>query len=169
MPKNSKFVVASSALFFVPTAISFFTQSLPVTIVFFNTSLFSTLYHYSGEQDYVELDILWATLSILVSMLLLGGIARKYPIWNLRIIIPVILGLAGLIIYLGFGQSDGENTNTYDYQLYHGLWHLLIGLAGISISITPVKLADVDLSYFSLYKDMLRSNKKKVNYDTFTK
>lgn len=151
------FVVASSAFLFVPTLVSFFRQSLIVTIVFFNAALFSTLYHTADEQEYEQLDLIWASLAVFTALVLLAAIARNFPPWNWRVILPVFLGLTAFIIYFSAGHSnDLSDTNSDQYTLWHSLWHLLVGLAGLFLVWTPVNLNDANVSYGELYQDIVR-------------
>lgn len=169
------YVVGSSALFFVPTLLSFFRQSIVVTIVLFNAALFSTLYHFSDETEYENLDIIWASITVLMALLLMAILARRFPPWNWRVFLPFSFGLAAFIVYFTQGQarategSDELDTDSNTYILWHSLWHVLIGLAGTFLVWTPVNLADANISYAQLYKDIHRNYvKNTMNVETFS-
>lgn len=151
-------VVASSSLFFVPAFLAFFRQNIVVAIIFFNAALFSTLYHLNDETEYEDLDVLWASLAVLISLVLLAVLARHYPPWHLRILVPFFLGVAGFIVYFVGGQMSSDPAVTEDdhYDLYHSLWHLFIGLAGAAVAWTPVNLAEANFTYGELYLDIAR-------------
>jgi uncharacterized membrane protein YfcA len=162
------FVIASSAFLFIPTFISFFRQSLIVTIILLNSAIFSTLYHLSDEKDYETFDLIWASLAILIGLLLLAALARKYPPWNWRIFMPFALSTAAFVIYFVEGSaSTTEDTDSSHYDLWHSLWHLLIGLAGLFLVWTPVNLADANISYADLYVNLYK-NSTHSKLDKFT-
>jgi predicted membrane channel-forming protein YqfA (hemolysin III family) len=151
-------VVASSAFFFLPALISFFRQNVVVTIIFFNAALFSTLYHVHDQDQYAELDVLWASLAVLTALTLLAVIAQHYAPWNWRVILPFLLGLTAFVLYFVGGQiSETEEAEKRDdYELYHSLWHLFVGLAGLVLAWTPVNLAEANLSYKDLYSKIVK-------------
>ena len=149
---GNPWVVASSAFFFAPAVVSLFRQHLIVTIIYTNAALFSTLYHVHNEQEYADLDVVWASLAVAVSMLLLAVLALHYAPWNWRVFLPFALGLAGMIVYFVAGQAfDAEEARTEHYEIYHSLWHLFVGLAGLILVWTPVDLREANLSYGELY------------------
>ena len=151
-------VVASSAFFFLPAFISFFRQSAIITIIFFNAALFSTLYHIHNEDQYAELDVLWASLAVLAALTLMTVIAQHYAPWNWRILLPFILGFTGFILYFVGGQNSSteEAEKSDDYDLYHSLWHVFVGLAGLVIVWTPVDLSEAKVSYGELYLKIIK-------------
>ncbi len=151
-------VIASSSLFFIPAIMSFFRQSLLVTIVFLCSALFSTLYHSSNEKSYADMDVLWANLAIFTALVLLALIAVRYPIWNWRVLLPVVFGLIGLVLYFVEGQADPNHPVDVHYDLYHSLWHLFICLAGVVLVWTPVDLSEANASYAEIYIKILKNN-----------
>lgn len=144
-------VVASSAFFFVPGLVAFLRQSILVAIVFLMSALFSTLYHTSNEQDYGDMDVMWASMAIFIALLMLAINAMHYAPWNWRVILPLAFGVAGIVLYVVGGQktTSGEAVN---YDLYHSLWHLFVGLAGLVLAWTPVDFTEVQYSYPDLYR-----------------
>lgn len=145
-------VVASSAFFFVPGLIAFLRQSIIVAIIFLMTALFSTLYHTSCEQDYGDMDVMWASMAILVALLMVAINAMHYAPWNWRVLLPVAFGVTGVVLYVVGGQNTNSGGEPSNYDLYHSLWHLFIGLAGIVLAWTPVDLTEVQYSYPDLYR-----------------
>ena len=151
-------VIASSALFFVPAAISVFRQSLLITLIFAATALFSTLYHASNETKYEEIDVFFACLSIILSLVMLALIAIHYAPWSWRVLLPVIFGAVGMIVYFLEGQASPDHSDLGDhYELYHSLWHLFIAIAGTILVWTPVNLGETSLSYSELYLKMKKN------------
>jgi len=152
-------VIASSAFFFVPTLLAFFRQSLLVTIIYFNAALFSTLYHVHDEKQYADLDVMWASLAVLISLVMLAVVALHYAPWNWRVFLPFAFGIAGFIVYFVGGQAsdtcvaEGDD----DYDLFHSLWHLFVGLAGLFIVWTPVDLSEASVSYGELYMKIIKN------------
>lgn len=145
------FVIASSALFFVPALISAFRQQLIVTITFTGAALFSTLYHSYNEQEFTELDVIWASLAILVALLMLAVLVRHYRPWHWRVSLPLALGLTALILYFVEGRNSTSNSvDPSHYNLYHSLWHLFVALSALVLVWTPVDLRETFCSYASL-------------------
>ena len=161
--KNSgnKYTVASAAFLFVPTLISVYTQAMPVTLTFAFSTVFSTMYHASDEDDYETLDVIWANIAMFLALIMIGLIAIRYGIFHWRVLVPFILGAAAIFIYFFNGYADDdENPNDLpDYDLYHSLWHVFLGLAAISIVITPVDIRDASGSYW----EMIRKKPVKAN------
>lgn len=149
---SNGWVIASSAFFFVPGVIAFLRQSILVSIIFLMTALFSTLYHTSNEQDYGDMDVMWASMAILVALLMLAINAMHYAPWNWRVVLPLAFGVTGIVLYVVGGQYTNSGGEPSNYDLYHSLWHLFIGLAGIVLAWTPVDLTEVQYSYPDLYK-----------------
>lgn len=145
-------VVASSAFFFVPGLIAFLRQSIIVAIVFLMSALFSTLYHTSNEKDYSDMDVMWANMAILVALLMLAINAMHYAPWNWRVIWPLAFGVTGMVLYIVGGQNTTSGGESDHYDLYHSLWHLFVGLAGIILAWTPVDFSEMQYSYPDLYR-----------------
>jgi len=169
MTSGNPWVIASSAFFFIPAILALFRQSLVVAIIYFNAAIFSTLYHVSDQKQYAELDVIWASLAILISLVMLAVISLYYAPWNWRVFLPFMFGISGLIVYFVGGQcSDTCQTNDHHYVLYHSLWHLFIGLAGLAVVWTPVKLQEAQFSYGELYlKIYANYNNNRLNEKSF--
>ena len=152
-------VIVSSALLFLPAILSFFRQSLVVTIVFFCSALFSTMYHANDENNYEDLDLIWASLTILVALVMLCLIATKYVFWNWRVLLPLVFGVAGLLVYFleGMQSTDPLQKDDSHYDLYHSLWHLFIAIAGTFLVWTPVNVAEANMSFSEIYIKILKN------------
>ncbi len=142
-------VVVSSSLFFIPGTIALFRQNIIVALVLLTSALFSMLYHVNNELAYSELDVIWASLAVLVSFILLAVLLTQYPPWNWRVLLPLAFGFAGLIVYFLEGQSTATITDEH-YEIYHSVWHLCIALAGISLVYTPVSLTDANFTFYEM-------------------
>lgn len=143
----------SSGLFFVPTIIAFFRQSFLITIIFFNAALFSTLYHASNEENYEELDVMWANLAVLCSLIILVIVSKRYSPWNWRVLVPTIFGLGAFGLYFGYGRAP-ETTNTEldnEYNLFHSLWHVLISISGMFVAWQTCDLSEINSTFASMY------------------
>lgn len=165
-------VIASSALFFIPTIISFFRQSIVVTLIYFFSALFSTLYHASNEGNYSQEDVMWAVLAIFISLIMLAILTLHYPIWNWRILIPICFGVAGIVIYLSEGQLNETACHHADeqYSIFHSIWHLLMALSATALVWSPIDLSEANMSYAQMYVEIRRSNQKnQVNFQSFKK
>ena len=157
-------VVASSALMFIPSAIAFFRQSMVVAIAFTVSTIFSVMYHVHSEKKYAELDIIWASLAILVALVMLTIISMRYPPWSWRIVLPVAFGMAAILEYFFMGQADDEtDSETDDYATFHSVWHLLIVAAATFLVVTPVDLRQAHHSYVALYHRTPKSAPAAVN------
>jgi NADH:ubiquinone oxidoreductase subunit 5 (subunit L)/multisubunit Na+/H+ antiporter MnhA subunit len=165
-------LIVSSALFFIPTALSFFRQSIVVTLIYFFSALFSTLYHANNEQSFSDEDVTWATFAILISLILLAVLTVHYPIWNWRIIVPILFGVAGIVIYVTEGQLSEAPCDHADdtYTTWHNIWHLLMAIAATVLVWTPVDLSEANMTYIEMYKKSARNNQKTpLNLESFKK
>lgn len=157
MTDSQTWVVASSALFFVPALIAFLRQSVLVAIVFINAAIFSTLYHIYDEDKYESLDVFWANMAMTVALVMLAVISIHYAPWNWRVLVPSVTGIVGLAMYFVGGQtvlSDGTVQEDPHYDLYHSLWHLLLSIAGTVVAWTPVDFAEAQQSYGQVYLNL---------------
>ncbi len=154
---GSPAVIATSALLFLPATVAFVRQAIPVAIVYFGAALFSTLYHSYGEQRYADMDVMWASLAVLVGLVVLALLAARYAFWNWRILVPALCGLAGVTLFFisadhGDDEEDGvSRSDNSNYEILHSIWHGLMTVAGIALLWTPVKLGDIaNMSYVDL-------------------
>lgn len=145
-------MIASSAFFFVPGLVAFLRQSILVAIVFLMSALFSTLYHTSNEQDYGDMDVMWANMAIFVALIMLAINAMHYAPWNWRVVLPLAFGVTGIVLYIVGGQNTHSGGEAVNYDLYHSLWHLFVGLAGLALAWTPVDFTEAQYSYPDLYR-----------------
>lgn len=169
MGKGHPWVIASSALFFIPAVLAFFTQSLIVTIIFVNSATFSTLYHVKNEKQYADLDVVWASLAVAVALVMLAILSLHHAPWNWRVLLPVVFGVAGFVLYFSGGQASDtcDIENDGDYDVFHSLWHLFVAMAGTTLVLTPVDLSESQLSYLDLAKKISKNyNKTKFNEKT---
>ena len=171
-PPGHAWVIASSALFFIPTVISFFRQSIVVTLIYFFSALFSTLYHASDENNYSDEDVMWAVLAIFISLVMLAILTLHYPIWNWRILIPILFGIAGIVIYVTEGQLSETPCDKADehYAIFHSIWHTLMAISGTALVWSPIDLAEANMSYAQMYVEIRRNNRKNnVDFHSFKK
>lgn len=149
MSESHNWVVASAALFFVPATISVFTQNLLVSIIYFGSALFSTLYHAYDETQFVEEDLLFAILAIVISLVVLAVIARHFSWYSWRILVPLLSGVTGVGIY--FCQGQLSLPEPISYEIYHSIWHLLMALSATFLVFTRVDLSEARFSYAELF------------------
>lgn len=144
-------VVASSSLFFVPAFIALGRQNVVVAIVLMASSLFSLLYHINDERAYEELDVIWASLAVLIALLLLCVLLTRYVPWHPRVALPLAFGLAGLLVYFLEGQSTGTGgTDSNHYELYHSLWHFFVALSATALVWTPVQMSELNFTFYDM-------------------
>jgi len=150
----NKYTVASAAFLFVPTLISAYTQAMPVTLAFGFSTVFSTMYHASDEDSYETLDVIWANIAMFLALIMIGLIAIRYGVFHWRVLVPFIFGSIAIALYFihGYADDDEDPDTLPEYDLYHSLWHLFLGLAAISIVITPVDLRDANGSYWEMIR-----------------
>jgi len=162
-PPGHAWVIASSALFFIPTIVSFFRQSIVVTLIYFFSALFSTLYHASDEGSYADEDVMWAVLAIFISLIMLAILTLHFPI---------IFGIAGIVIYLTEGQLSETPCDKADenYAIFHSIWHVLMMFSGLCLVWTPIDLSEANMSYAQMYVEIRRSSRKnQVDFHSFKK
>jgi hypothetical protein len=85
------------------------------------STLFSALYHASGEQRFLALDVLFAHLSILANFTLVALIP-----WNRFVIAGAIFAISSLYFFK-------NPFNNYVYS--HSCWHALVGIANTCFAI----------------------------------
>jgi hypothetical protein len=153
---GNPFVIASSAAFFIPSAISLKTQNLLVSIILIGTSVSSTLYHINDEEDFSDLDQIFAVLTLVISVVLLSIILIRHGYKSWRFYIPAVFAFVAIAIYSSKGmlKEGQESDDASHYDLWHSLWHLFIFLSGLSLVITPVELEDVKYLSIHRYKDL---------------
>lgn len=146
-------VVSSSALFFIPTVLSAFTQHIIVFVVLFMTSIFSTLYHAYDEEKFETIDTIFASFSMLLSIMLTFGLGVQYKkaktgstekkILLGRLLCVVIFGVAALTVYFvgGSDLSSNDDTENEQYDILHGLWHAFLFIAGTALVAKRIDLA----------------------------
>ena len=78
--------------------------------------------------------------------------AIHYAPWNWRVLLPLAFGITGVVLYIVGGQNTNSKGEAVNYDLYHSLWHLFVGLAGLVLAWTPVDLTEVQYSYPDLYR-----------------
>lgn len=163
MPETNPWIVASSALFFIPAILAFLRQSVVVAIVFINAALFSTLYHLSGEEKYANMDVFWANAAVLIALVMLAVISIRYAPWNWRVLIPSITGATGMALFFvgGHDEDVSEIDRDPDYTLYHSLWHLFMSIAATVIAWTPVDFRDAHQSYGEVYLNLYKNYSNK--------
>ena len=156
-------VVSSSALFFIPTIISAFTQHLMIFVILFMTSLFSTLYHSFDEEKFETIDTIFASLSLILAILLTFALGLQYKMAKsnsfekkqllARLLIVVIFGVAALVCYFvgGSDLSEDDDTDNDHYDALHASWHIGLFVAGTAL---VAKRIDLSLLNKSL-KDIL--------------
>lgn len=151
-------VIASSGLFFIPAVVALFRQSLLISIILLSSALFSTLYHASTETSYAELDVFFASLALIIAVIMLLIVASRYGVLSWRFFCPFSLGLAGLIVYFVEGQFDPVRPQaSCHYDLFHSLWHLLLSIAAFILVMTPVDVSLVKLNLVELFSKSQRN------------
>lgn len=151
-------VVSSSALFFIPTIISAFTQHVIIFIILFMTSLFSTLYHSFDEEKFETIDTIFASLSLILAILLTFALGLQYKMakdqstqkkrYLARLIIVVIFGIGALVAYfLGGSDLDSDDdTDNEHYDALHSGWHMGLFVAGTALVAQPINLSILNKS-----------------------
>ena len=130
------FVVSSAATLFIPTVVSAWTQPFPITIIMFLASLCSTGYHYYYQKKFSDLDVTWASITTLSTLVMLVLLSLQFGIRSKRVTVPFFLMMMAIFIFvtkasLSDNPTDQESNNRYD--LWHGIWHILTSLSALFI------------------------------------
>ncbi len=153
---NSPFVIASAASLFIPAALSIWQQSVLVTLVLTYTALYSTLTQVFPDSSFAEVNKVWSTIGIMLSLILLALVGFHYSIWHWRVMIPMIAGLLGTISY-GLVKTPWVEDNI----LYESLWYSFTSVMFIMLMITPVNLSEaVTANYATVFRRLWFSFKK---------
>lgn len=144
-------VIASSTTFFVPALVASCYQSILVAIVFFNAALFSTMYHAYGENRYESLDIIWASLALLLALMLIAVLVKRFGVWSWQVLLPMLMGSTAIVLYLTEGNITG-NMRPSEYETFHSLWHVLSSIAVTLLAMHPVRLSELDVTYPEVFR-----------------
>ena len=130
------FVVSSAATLFIPTVVSAWTQPFPITIIMFLASLSSTGYHYYYQKKFSELDVTWASITTLSTLVMLILLSLEFGIRSKRVTVPFFLMMLAIFIFVtkaSLSDSPNDEAMTNSYGLWHGSWHLLTALSALFI------------------------------------
>jgi hypothetical protein len=130
------FVVSSAMTLFIPTVMSAWTQPFPITIIMFLASLSSTGYHYYYEKKFSELDVTWASITTLSTLIMLILLSLQFGVRSRRVLTPLFFMLIAIVIFVtkaSLPNVHTEQENNDEYGLWHGIWHILTSLSAISI------------------------------------
>jgi hypothetical protein len=130
---HQTFVFVTALTLFIPAIFSAWTQPFPVTIIIFLASTWSSLYHYSQEKQFQELDVIWANITSLFTGLMLILVAMQYGFFSKEVIYPLLIAILAFGIYIEKASvQPGQSTDTVpNYDLWHGIWHCLTSLTAL--------------------------------------
>jgi hypothetical protein len=129
----------TNTFFFIPPFILTLKGYHIFSIILFLAALFSTLYHESNQTRFVELDMVFASLSIFIILYLYLFICLKiYHPLSHQILLPLIFGILSLVVY--FIKGDHHYDDLEYYSFYHSCWHMLAFISSLLVVLyTPMK------------------------------
>lgn len=130
------FVVSSAATLFIPAGMSAWTQPFPITIIMFLAAFASTSYHYYYEKKFSELDVTWASITTLSTLVMLVLLSLQFGIRSKRVTIPFFLMIIAIILFTtkaSLPDNPDDFNSVENYDVWHGIWHILTTLSAIII------------------------------------
>jgi len=127
-------LVWSAAGMAIPFILSLFYSPFGHSIVIGFSTLWSLLYHMSGQRQYEQLDVITAVILTVVNMYLIASATASVPWYDFRAVMATLFGAGSLALLFSAGfatESDTKGGSTlpqdtiHDYKLYHSIWHLM--------------------------------------------
>lgn len=127
------YLKVSSGLMFIPALISLHTQPIIISIILLMASIFSTLYHLSDECNHATSDEIWASLTLMILLVMTLRLAAELGFFNWRVISIFALGITAIVAYMTHGSRHDTSQTSHKYELWHSLWHTFAAVAATLI------------------------------------
>lgn len=124
-------LVWSSLGMVIPLLLSLWYSPFGHSIVIAFSSLWSFLYHLSGQKDYEQLDVACAVILTVVNMYLIAAATSSVHPFDIRIVMATLFGAGSLALLFSSGFASTADVNLppqdtiKDYEIYHSVWHIL--------------------------------------------
>jgi hypothetical protein len=165
------FVFLSALTLYIPATVSIWTQPFPITLILFASATWSSLYHYHREQEYGQLDVIWANITSLFTALMLILVSMQFGFFSKQVMWPLFVALVALFIYdtKAFIHEGETPQDVPNYNIWHGIWHLLSSLTALLLVYhkTNYKYALKPFSF--LFRERMRIPWGKLNPKAFVK
>jgi glucan phosphoethanolaminetransferase (alkaline phosphatase superfamily) len=140
-------VLLSACTLLIPAMFSIWTQPMLVTLILGNVCLYTILGRIFSDSSYRELEKIWSTVGVLLSLVLLAIIGLHYSPWHWRVFMPFVLGVAAAISY-GMIQDPFVTDNDY----FRAAWYAFTSLAFMFLIATPTDLSkSVQIRYADVF------------------
>lgn len=136
---------------FIPVVVSMFKQSMIITIIMGLAAFWSTIYHTFDENAFGDIDMIWANVTTGVILVLMTVSSIQYGIFSWQTLPSILVSLASATIYVVKGYKTSE-IDSKDYELWHGVWHLLAALSAFMLVIHPLDYRLLAQPYISSLK-----------------
>ncbi len=127
------YMKVSSAMLFIPAIVSLYTQTLMISIVLLLASTFSTMYHLSDEESHGTSDEIWASLTLMVLLVLSLRLSAELGFIHWRVISIWAIGITAIVAYLTYGCRSDTSVTSEKYELWHSLWHTFAAIAALLV------------------------------------
>lgn len=127
------FVFLSALTLYIPAVVSIWTQPFPVSIILFISATWSSLYHYHQEKEFQELDVIWANLTSLFTLFMVVLVAMQFGFFSRQVMLPLLTAsiALGIFIFKGSVPQGGTIEDVPNYDVWHGIWHILSSLTAL--------------------------------------
>jgi hypothetical protein len=128
---------------FVPALISLYTQPVAISVILFMAAIFSTLYHLSNECRHATSDEIWASLTVMVILVLGLRLTAELGFFHWRVLAIFSTGITAFVAYLTHGSREDTSVTTFKYELWHSIWHTL---AAFAATLVVMKKSDIQFT-----------------------
>ena len=169
-PPSRIYLKISSTLMFIPACISLYTQPMVVSFILMMASIFSTLYHMSDECHHATTDELWASLTLMVLLVMTLRLAAELGILNWRVLLTIVSGVTAITAYMYKGSRQDTTVTSTEYEKWHSVWHTLAAVAATLIVLKKSKITfRSDDSFYTLMKDTYQKSRADLGSMMYTK
>jgi hypothetical protein len=130
----------SSTLMFIPAMISLYTQPMIISFVLFMASIFSTLYHMSDECNHATSDEIWASLTLMILLVMTLRLAAELGMFHWRVLLAFVFGVTAITAYMTKGSRNDTTETSIEYEKWHSIWHTFAAAAATVIVLQKSKI-----------------------------
>jgi hypothetical protein len=156
------YLKVSSALMFIPAAISLYTQPVIISVVLLLAAIFSTLYHLSNECNHATSDEIWASLTLMILLVLSLRLSAELGFLHWRVIGVFAFGITAIVAYMTHGSRHDTSVTSRRYELWHSIWHTL---AAASATLIIMRKSDIHFKSDDSFVKWIRDSYQKSRED----
>ncbi len=158
------YLKVSSALMFIPAIISLKTQPIIFSVVLFMAAIFSTLYHLSDEANHATSDEIWASLTLMLILVMSLRLAAELGFFHWRVVSIFAFGITAIVAYMTHGCRNDTTVTSHEYEMWHSIWHTF---AAAAATLVIIKRSDIsfksDDSFVTWIQESYQKSKENLN------